>query len=79
MAALPCPLLPSSSGSILVRIRSSSSVVAFSICVLVSILATLLSCVLQSHNMQEYSTQDKAGIVGNLLLDYILILALREE
>jgi hypothetical protein len=27
-------------------------------------------------SIQEYSTQDKAGIVGNLLLDYVLILAL---
>src|SRR3712207_6730431 len=46
MVALLGPRLPCSSASILARSRSSSSVVAFSICVLVSILASLMSCVL---------------------------------
>ena len=60
MVALLGPLLPSNSASILTRSRSSSSVVAFSICVLVSILASLLSCVLYGHSIQEFGTQDKS-------------------
>ena len=63
--ALLGPLLPSSSASILTSNRSSSSVVAFSICVLVSILASLVSCVLYGRSIQEYSTQDRSGRVGN--------------
>jgi hypothetical protein len=39
--------------------------VAFSICVLVSILASLVSCVLYGRSIQEYSTQDRSGRVGN--------------
>jgi hypothetical protein len=54
------PLLPSNSASILARSRLSSSVVAFSICGLVSILASLLSCVLYGHIIQECGTQDKS-------------------
>jgi hypothetical protein len=39
--------------------------VAFSICVLVSILASLMSCVLCGDSIQEYDTQDRAGTLGN--------------
>ena len=58
--------LPCSSASILACSRLSSCVVAFSICVLVSILAALMSCVLHARACR---TQDKSWIVGDLPLD----------
>jgi hypothetical protein len=56
LVAILDPLLPSNSASILMRIRLSSSVVAFSICVLVSILAARMACVLKGHSIQENYT-----------------------
>jgi hypothetical protein len=61
----PVPL-SSSSASILACTRLISCVVAFSICVLVSILAALMSCV---EHARVYRTQDKSWIVGYLPLD----------